>query len=859
VCGGYGCIGTPTPGIHEGYSAPMTDLPIEEALPAVLDALRTAGCAVLQAPPGAGKTTRVPLALLAVDWLAGRNIVMLEPRRLAARGAARRMAAILGEKAGATVGYRMRMDSNTGPETRIEVVTEGVLTRMMQSDPALEDTGLVIFDEFHERSLQADLGLALCLQSRALLRDDLRILVMSATLDGEPVARLLGNAPIITSEGRSFPVEVRYLDRRPEERLERSAATAVLRALREDDGDILVFLPGAGEIGRTQALLEEADTGALIAPLHGNLPQDMQDRAIDPPRSGERKVVLSTSIAETSLTIEGIRVVIDCGLMRVPRFSPRSGMTRLETVRVSKASADQRSGRAGRLGPGICYRLWSEREHEELQQFSAPEIMEADLAPLALDLACWGTAPDELAWLDAPPAAAWEQGRMLLAELGALDADGNVTAHGRMMAGLPFHPRLAHLMLHGREMGLGGLACEVAALLGGRDIFRTAGPGGDADLRLRLEALHDLDADGHPLQAQSGSAHLDIPSARRALAEARRWKRLMRVKDREEIKDAEACGLLLSFAYPDRIGQQRPGSPGRYLLRNGMSAAFAEPQRSAESPYIVVADLDGRRRESRIYLAAPIGMDEIEEHFAGEIEREGIVAWDAGTASVRARRLDRLGALILRESTLATPDPDAVATALITAIRGSGPGMLPWDRAARRMQERMTFMRHHDPSWPNVSDEALMATMEEWLAPHLHGRRRAEDLAALDLASILGGLLSWEQRNLLDAHAPTHFTVPSGSRVPIDYGTPEAPTLSVRLQEMFGQTETPRIGRGRVPLTIHLLSPANRPVQVTRDLANFWRSTYFDVRKDLKGRYPKHYWPDDPTQATPTSRVRPRT
>lgn len=817
-----------------------------------------AGCAVLQAPPGAGKTTRVPLALLDEKWLAGRKIIMLEPRRLAARAAARRMAAMLGEKVGETVGYRMRMDTNVGSRTRIEVVTEGVLTRLLQADQALENVGLVIFDEFHERSLQADLGLALCAQSRSLLREDLRILVMSATLNGEPVARLLGGAPIVTSAGRAYPVETRYLGSNPDERLERRVAAAVMKALRADEGDILVFLPGAGEIGRTKALLDEGahDPGLIVAPLHGNLPQEAQDRAIEPDSAGTRKVVLSTSIAETSLTIEGIRIVIDCGLMRVPRFSPRSGMTRLETIRLSRASADQRRGRAGRLGLGICYRLWSEGEHEGLQEFSVPEILEADLAPLALELAGWGAEPDDLVWLDVPSAAAYAQARTLLAELGALAPDGIITPHGRMMAGLPFHPRLAHMMLKGKELGLGGPACDLAALLSERDILRAERSVMDADLRLRLEMLRDLSKGGRPDHAHMRGVHVDIGSARRALAEARQWRKSMNVRD--DGGAIESCGLLLAFAYPDRIAQKRPGAPGRYLLRNGAGAYFDGPQLLSESSYIVVADLDGRRRESRIFLAAPIMLEEIQEHFGEQLEREEVVAWDDAARAVRAQRRECLGALVLRESSLAKPSAEAMIAGLIEGIRREGPGILPWEKAARRMQERMLFMRHHDSSWPDVSDEVLMATLEEWLAPHLAGRRRAEDLAGLDLTSILSDLLSWEQRSALDAHAPTHFTVPSGSRIPIDYANPEAPSFSVRLQEMFGQTETPRIARGRVPLTIHLLSPAQRPVQVTRDLANFWRTTYFDVKKDLKGRYPKHYWPDDPMQAVPTSRVRPR-
>lgn len=840
----------------------MTDLPIEQILPELREALRTRTGAVLEAPPGAGKTTRVPLALLDEPWLAGRKIVMLEPRRLAARAAAQRMASTLGERVGERVGYRMRMETRSGPTTRIEVVTEGVLTRFLQSDPALEDVGIVIFDELHERSLQADLGLALALQSQSLLRDDLRILAMSATLDGAAVAAILGDAPVITSEGRSFPVETHYLERRSEERIERQAATAVVKALAREEGDILLFLPGAGEIRRTAALLEEANLSPTIriAQLHGMLAQEEQDLAIEPSPPGRRKVVLATSIAETSLTIEGIRVVIDSGLMRVPRFSPRSGMTRLETLRVSRASADQRRGRAGRLGPGVCYRLWTAAENEHLLEHSAPEILEADLAPLALDLAEWGVGdPGELAWIDQPPRASFAQARELLAELGALDRGGTITEHGRRMARLALHPRLAHMLLEGKQLGHGGVACNLAALLSERDIFRATPGAADSDLRLRLEALRDIEGrtkgESYRDTIHTRGATIDRGAAQRALQQARTWRRQLEIN---EEGDVEACGLLLAFAYPDRIGGMRPGQPGRFLLRNGAGAHFTETQLLAESSWIVVADLDGQRRESRIFLAAPITLDDIEHHFGEQIESEDVIAWDDDGGVVRSRRRERLGALLLREASLADPDPERVSEALVAAIEEKGLTMLPWTTGAQRTQERMIFMHKSDPTWPDVGDDALFATMRDWLAPHLLGIRRREELARLDLTGILLSLLSWEQRAALDELAPTHLDVPSGSRIPIDYSNPEAPLLAVRLQELFGMTETPRIARGRVPVTIQLLSPANRPVQVTRDLASFWRTTYFEVKKDLKGRYPKHYWPDDPMQATPTSRAKPR-
>ena len=831
----------------------MSTLPIESALPELRAALAAAGAAVLQAPPGAGKTTRVPLALLDEPWLAGRRIVMLEPRRLAARAAAAHMARLRGEAVGGTVGYRVRMETRVGPATRIEVVTEGVLTRMLQSDPALEGVGLVVFDEFHERSLHADLGLALTLQSRALLRDDLRLLVMSATLDGAPVAALLGGAPVVTSEGRSFPVDVRYLPNRVEGRMEPAVARTVRQAVESSGGDVLVFLPGAAEIHRVEEILRDADfpPSVRVMPLYGNLPQPAQDEAIAPSPPGRRKVVLATSIAETSLTIEGVRVVVDSGLMRVPRFSPRTGMTRLETVAVSRASAEQRCGRAGRVAPGVCWRMWPEHAQAGLVPHGTPEILDADLAPLALELAAWGVAdPADLAWLDPPPPAAFAQARELLAELGALDPAGAVTPHGRRMAALPLHPRLAHMALRAREMGIGGLACDLAALLSERDVFRRGDGPPDADLRLRLEALRDAAA------GRRARGPADAGALRRVAAEAREWRRRLGV--RGEDGEADSAGPLLALAYPDRIGQRRAGKPGRYLLRNGRGAALGEGDPLAASPYLVAAELDGTGRESRVYLAAPLELDEIERHFAEQVETEAAVAWDADARGVRARRRERLGALTLREAPLADPDPDLVAAALLEGIAAAGIDALPWSKGARQLRERIGFLHRHDPSWQDVSDAALLGSLAAWLGPYLYGMTRWDEVQRLDLGEILLGMLGWERRTALDAQAPSHLEVPSGSRIPIDYADADAPVLAARLQELFGMTETPRVAGGRVPLVIHLLSPAHRPVQVTRDLASFWRTGYFEVKKDLKGRYPKHYWPDDPLQAQATHRVRPR-
>jgi ATP-dependent helicase HrpB len=847
-------------------------LPVEAVLAALRAALRDRRGAVLQAPPGAGKTTRVPIALLDEPWLAGRKILMLEPRRLAARAAAGFMARSLGERIGDSVGYRVRMDTRVGPRTRIEVVTEGVLTRLLQNDPGLDGVAIVVFDEFHERSLHADLGLALTLQTRAVLREDLRVLVMSATLDGAPVAELIGEAPgrpapVVASEGRAFRVETRYATRPTDRPIEPAVLAVVRRAVAESEGDVLVFLPGAAEIRRVEKLLEEVQlpAGVYVAPLFGNLAQDAQDRAIEPSPPGGRKIVLATSIAETSLTIEGVRVVVDAGLMRVPRFSPRSGMTRLETVRVTRASADQRRGRAGRVAPGVCYRLWSEQEDQHLAAHGRPEILDADLAPLALELAEFGVSePAELRWLDAPPAPALSQARELLTQLGALGADGRITKHGRRMARIGVHPRLAHMLLAASELGHGALACDVAAILGERDVLRfDAGAPVDADLRLRLEALDDLADRGAP-SARAHAAVVDRGALHRALAVARDLRRELSVSTAAPAPRPDAAGLLLAFAYPDRVAQRRAarddgrGSSERFLLRNGVGAALASPQALSAAAFLSVAELGGQAPEARIFLAAPLTLEEIETHFEGQIDYEEIVSWDAEAGVVRAQERERLGALVLRERASSTPDPERVTAALLRAIADGGLRDLPWTDTARQFQQRLAFLRHLDPAWPDVSDSALGARLPEWLAPHVHGFTRRDELRRLDLASILSGLLSWEQRAALDELAPSHVAVPSGSRIRVDYTDARSPVLAVRLQELFGLAETPRVGRGRVPLTLHLLSPAQRPVQVTTDLAGFWRTGYFEVRKELKGRYPKHYWPDDPLEAVPTRHARPR-
>jgi len=835
------------------------ELPIKSALPRLLDALATHNAAVLQAPPGAGKTTRVPLALLEQPWLEGRRILMLEPRRLAARAAAIYMSELLGEKVGDSVGYRMRMESCVDMNTRIEVITEGILTRLLQSDPGLENYMAVIFDEFHERSLQADLGLTLCLDTQANLREDLKILVMSATLDGAAVARLLGDAPLITSEGKAFPVTTHYLGRSGRQCSTgsvQSVVAAVRQALSNDAGDILVFLPGAGEIRRTQTLLNDADLGpnVTIAPLFGMLPQSAQDSALRPSPSNRRKIVLATSIAETSLTIEGIRIVIDSGFMRVPRFDASSGMSRLETVRVSVASADQRRGRAGRQAPGVCYRLWAESEQATLLARSAPEIKNADQTTLALELAIWGVSdPERLNWLDEPPRAAFVQARGLLTQLEALDDHGQTTHQGHKMAKLAMHPRLAHMVLKARDMGLGVLACRLAALLGERDILREHGGARDVDLRYRLEILEYLSRKS-PVPAAT-----DRGAASRVLEMTRLWQQQLGIKG--PAGDVDSAGLVTSLAYPDRIGLKRTGQGGRYLLASGRGAGLDASSPLAAEKCLCAALLDGAGREARIFLAAPLMIDEVLAQHGNNVLTGEEVAWNDQAQAVLAMRRVRFGALILKETPLSNPDKDAVLAALLKGIRGLGLTSLPWDKASQGLLARICLAARIDlppGGWPSMEDEALLVTLDEWLGPHLSGVTRIQQLASLDLAPILSGNMSWAQRQVLETQVPTHLKVPSGSRIPIDYLAGETPVLAVRLQEMFGLSQTPVICAGRVPLVLHLLSPAQRPIQITQDLANFWTETYAEVRKDLRGRYPRHYWPEDPLEARPTRRAKPR-
>ncbi|MEO7216576.1 MAG: ATP-dependent helicase HrpB [Gemmatimonadaceae bacterium] len=833
-------------------------LPVDEAIPALRAALRVGQNVVLQAPPGAGKSTHVPLALLHEPWLAGSRILMLEPRRLAARAVAQRMAFLLGERTGETVGYRVRRDTLVGPRTRIEVVTEGILTRMLQHDPTLEGVGVVIFDEFHERSVHAEIGLALALHSRALVRPDLRIMAMSATLDGARVAELL-DAPVVTSVGRSFPVEVTYMQSVDARSLPATIASSVMRSLENDRGDILVFLPGGREIRQTASMLESRmPPGVRIEHLYGDLSRQAQDMAIAPAAAGARKVVLSTPIAETSLTIEGIGVVIDSGLARVPRFSPRSGMTRLQTVRISRASADQRAGRAGRLGPGRCYRLWPEHEQHHLAEYSPPEILQADLAPLILELAAAGIGDvAELCWLDTPPAAAVTQASQLLALLGALGPRGNITRHGREMAEVAVHPRVAHMLLVSREGGAGAIACDIAAILEERDFVRGANGTADADIALRVDALRSAS------QAQQMGLQLDHGVRARVLTESTALMRQLGIrsydrKHRAAVTSPMSAGAVLALAYPDRIGRRRGSSlEGRFLLRNGRGANLTHPQELSSAQYIVAAELDGDAQSARIFLAASLTRAELDLRFADQFQTTDTTDWDEETLTAVTHSQVKLGAIILDESQSRSTASDAATELMISVIRRGGLRMLPWSNATLSLRKRIAFLHARHREWPDVSDDSLDARLETWLRPLLAGRASLAGLGP-ELDGVINAMLDWRQRSELERLAPQYYVAPTGTRVEIDYSDTESPSVAVRLQEMFGLGATPAIDNEAVTLTLHLLSPARRPVQVTRDLAGFWRSSYFEVRKELRGRYPKHVWPEDPASHKPTARAKPR-
>jgi ATP-dependent helicase HrpB len=820
-------------------------LPIDEALPELTAALAGHDTVVLVAPPGAGKTTRVPLVLADEPWARDQRILVLEPRRLAARAAAARMAKTLGENVGETVGYRVRFGSKVSGKTRIEIVTEGVFTRMVLDDPILDGIAAVLFDEFHERSLDADLGLALARDVQQGLREDLKLLVMSATIDGARIAAKLGDAPVIESEGRAFPVETRYLGREPGRPIEPQVADAVLRALRAEPGSLLVFLPGAAEIRRVDRLLGDSlrDPTDVVA-LYGALDAEQQDRAIAPAPAGRRKVVLATSIAETSLTIEGVRVVIDSGLARVPRYEPDLGLTRLETVRVSRAAADQRRGRAGRTEPGVCYRLWDERESQALALYAAPEILAADLSGFLLDLAHWGvTDPHKLTFLDQPPEPALAEAKSLLRTLGALDPDGRISEVGQRLRALPLPPRIARMVLDGAALAAAALAADIAIVLTERGLG-----GDDVDLKHRVEEFR-----------RDRSRRAD-----EARAMAKRWAETARASAAalhrtSSLSVNATAGALLALAFPDRVAKNRGGEGGAFLLASGRGAKLDPASPLAGEPYLAVAELVGSAAQSRILLAAPITLAEIEGLFSERIVEGDEVSFDAASASLRARWARRLGALALAERPIPIAPNEETARRLARGIAELGLDKLPWSKALAQWRDRVTFLRRHEgEDWPDLSDPALAASVDKWLAPTLSDKTALDQVGADAFSGALHSLLPWNLRRRLDLDAPTHFEAPSRSRVPIDYEAEEGPKIAIRVQELFGLDRHPTVAGGRVPLVIELLSPAHRPVQVTRDLPAFWRGSYAAVRTEMRGRYPKHPWPDDPLAAAATARAKPR-
>ena len=837
----------------------MKKLPIDSILPQLTDTMDQHHQCVLEAPPGAGKTTRVPLALLDRPWLDGLKILMLEPRRLAARAAAEQMARTLGEAVGETVGYRVRLDNRVSARTRIEVVTEGILTRMLQDDPSLDGVGLLIFDEFHERSLDADLGLALALQGRSLFRDDedpLRLLVMSATLDGSAIAGLLGEAPIVRSEGRSYPVSIEYGQPwQAGEWIDKRVCQTVYQALAEQSGSLLVFLPGQGEIQRVQQSLSEQLSEReeiLICPLYGNLSLAEQRQAIEPAPADKRKIVLATNIAETSLTIEGVRVVIDSGLSRQAVFDPNTAMTRLRTGRISRAASIQRAGRAGRIEPGVCYRLWSEDQQQQLAAYSPAEILQADLTPLTLQLSRWGVDdPAELDWLDNPPGAAFSQSCQLLTDLGALQTTTHggyqLTEHGEQLSLLPVHPRLAHMIVRGCELGLRKQACALAALLGERDPLRDS----QADITLRLEWLR---GERHCSRSQR-------PLLQRIRQQQQRFEQLCRhiepIEAVTEPDHTDWIGLLIALAYPDRIAQQRSNS-NTLRMSNGRAAQLEDGDRLQKSTWLAVAQLAGREgsREDRIWLAAELNPTLFDGPLAEQLNSIEVVEWSSAENRLLSEKQQRLGALIIDRQPLESPSDEACIRALLALVRKKGLTLLPWNDDLQRIRARVNFLHQQlGAPWPDFSDTALLANLEQWLAPYLNDVRHLNHFSRLDLKNILLAQLPWPLPQQLDELAPEKLPVPSGSRISIDYSQ-QPPVLAVKLQEMFGATETPTVAG--VALQIHLLSPARRPLQVTQDLVSFWQNSYVQVQKDMKGRYPKHPWPDDPFTAIATAHTKPR-
>ncbi len=822
----------------------LPNLPVTSALPRLKAALADGNSAVLTAPPGSGKTTVVPLALLEEPWLAGKRILMLEPRRMAARAAAWRMSDILGEPSGKTVGHHIRLERNFSRDTQIVVLTEGILARQILSDPELSDTGLLIFDEFHERSINADFGLALALDVQRSIRPDMRILVMSATLDATAVARHLahGGAPVVSAEGRMYPVETIFVPRPAEERVSDRTAATVRRALREHPGSILAFLPGEGEIRATaESLWQSADSATDIAPLYAALPKAEQDAALAPSPPGRRKVVLATSIAESSLTIEGISAVVDSGAVRVSRFSHATGMSRLETVRITRDRADQRRGRAGRLGPGTCYRIWSEDEDRALDPSSPPEILTADLADVVLQCADWGSStPDSLPWLTPPPANTWKQAVELLRALDALDSQGSITPHGRLMTRLGAHPRLAHSMISAADE----TACTLAAAIS---------EAGNSGFRISSNAEHLVAA----AEGENGTLPKPVRKRIRDLASA--WRSQLRQIVAESTPRHESIGIMLAWAYPDRIGYRRKNAddPGRYLLSGGRGAKLPANDPLGVTDWIAIADIDDKDADATIRLAAPLSSADVERHFSHMFHSKEIMEWNSRSKSIDATNREFFGEIPVRDRPLKDPDPEALLKCLCGGIRRESIERLNWTPAARNLQARILTVALAMPEegLPDVSDEALAATLEQWLGPYLNGKTTLAQASAVDLVHPLQAMLGAAARRL-DSLAPSQLTVPSGSNIKINY-TGDQPAASVRIQEVFGMMETPRVAGGRIPILLKLLSPAQRPVQVTSDLASFWKNGYPEVRKDLRGRYPKHYWPEDPTQATATRRVRP--
>jgi len=824
----------------------MNSLPITHVLPELKAKLLHHNRLVLQAPPGAGKTTALPLALLDESWLEGRKILMLEPRRLAVRASAARMAQMLGERVGERIGYQIKMDSVQSPQTQILIVTEGILTRKLQSDPSLEDVALVIFDEFHERSLHADLSLALALESQAVLREDLKLLIMSATLNTTALSQLLGDAPIIQSEGRAFPVERIYLDQNTPQPKPREIASyvakRVLRCLEQEEGNILVFLAGMRQIKAVEKLLYEAKhPDTLIAPLYGNLSKEAQDRAIQSPPRGKRKVVLSTNIAQTSLTIEGITMVIDSGLHNVSLFNPFSGMDKLETQFISEDAAIQRAGRAGRLSAGRAYHLW--HASRILPEHDTPEILSADLSQLLLELALWGCPdPATLHWLDTPPTTAVHHAKSLLIQLGALDEAGHITPHGEAMSRYGLHPRLAHMMLRAKEQNLTYEASLLAVLITEKDILTQ--PHADADLKERVQILHDVAQRNHV-----DSRLVNIKQCHYLLKLAKRMESMQR----QELH-TDLLGILLAHAYPDRIAQLRHANGNTYLLSNGKGAHLHPSDTLWGSSYLVISDLDAKSTNATIYKALSLTLAQIEEHL--ETSTVELVTWNETQARVEVRRAVIFGKLTLRETQLSNTDNLEVTEVLLDEIEAMGLEVLNWSKEAKRLRERVNFLHHHDRAFSDFSDTYLSENLERWLAPYLTGISTLKAVQNLNLHQILLGQLIYEETQKLDTLAPAKLKVASGSHIPIDYSDPTQPILAVRLQEMFGTTQTPTIMGGKVQLMLHLLSPAHRPMQVTQDLASFWENTYDEVKKELRGKYKKHYWPDDPLVAVATGRVK---